>query len=59
VDLGNGVTVFLPSWKALRPDGSCFEGQGIAPDLSVSATTTELKTADPVLQAALALLAVP
>jgi len=59
VDLGNGVTVFLPSWKAMRPDGSCFEGEGIAPDLPVGATATELMTDDPVLQAALALLAVP
>ena len=23
-DLGNGVTVYLPSWKALRPDGTCY-----------------------------------
>ncbi|MHC4648740.1 MAG: S41 family peptidase, partial [Planctomycetota bacterium] len=34
-DLGNGVTVWLPSWKALRPDGSCFEGEGIKPDVLV------------------------
>jgi hypothetical protein len=59
VDLGNGVTVFLPSWKALRPDGICFEGQGIAPDVPINVTATELETADPVLQAALALLASP
>lgn len=56
VDLGNGVTVYLPSWKALRPDGTCFEGQGIAPDISISATPMELETADPVLQAALFLV---
>jgi hypothetical protein len=23
-DLGNGVEVWIPSWKALRPDGTCF-----------------------------------
>lgn len=56
VDLGNAVTVYLPSWKALRPDGTCFEGQGIAPDVSISVTGTELETADPVLQAALILV---
>jgi len=56
VDLGNGVTVYLPSWKALRPDGTCFERQGIDPDIAISATPTELETADPVLQAALLLV---
>jgi Peptidase family S41/Tricorn protease C1 domain len=55
VDLGNGVTVYLPSWKALRPNSTCFEGQGIAPDITISVTPTELATADPVLQAALIL----
>ncbi|NLZ07551.1 MAG: hypothetical protein GXY19_20465 [Phycisphaerae bacterium] len=56
VDLGNGVTVYLPSWKALRPDGTCFEGQGIAPDFAVNATPVELEAADPVLQAAVLLV---
>lgn len=56
VDLGNGVTVYLPSWKALRPDGTCFEGQGIAPDFAVKATPAELEAADPVLQTALLLI---
>ena len=56
VDLGNGVTVYLPSWKALRPDGTCFEGQGIAPDFAVKATPAELEAADPVLQAAVLLV---
>jgi len=54
--LGNGVTVYLPSWKALRPDGTCFEGEGIAPDFPIRAAAEELKTADPILQAALTLL---
>lgn len=56
VDLGNGVTVYLPSWKALRPDGMCFEGQGIAPDFAVKVTPVELEAADPVLQAAVLLV---
>jgi hypothetical protein len=29
-ELGNGVEVFVPSWKDLRLDGTCFEGEGIA-----------------------------
>ncbi len=55
-DLGNGVTVYLSSWKSLRPDGTCFEGEGIAPDFPIKATQTEFKAADLVLQAALTLL---
>ncbi len=55
-DLGNGVTVYLPSWQSLRPDGTCFEGEGLAPDFPINATQVEFETADPVLQAALTLL---
>jgi hypothetical protein len=58
-DLGNGVTVFLPSWKAMRPDGVCFEGKGITPDIPVETTQTELLGRDPVLEAALKLLREP
>jgi len=58
-DLGNGVTVFLSSWKAMRPDGVCFEGEGITPDIPVETTQTELLGRDPVLEAALKLLREP
>ena len=37
VDLGNGVTAFVPSWKDLRPDGTCLEGEGVEPDVEVKA----------------------
>jgi C-terminal processing protease CtpA/Prc len=50
VDLGNGVVVFLPTWKAMRADGTVFEGQGIAPDLPVKAT--DFGERDPVIDAA-------
>ncbi len=53
VELGNGVTVYLPSWKAMRPDGTCFEGEGIAPDILVKTTEQELKSRDAVLKAAM------
>lgn len=33
--LANGVTVLLPSWKALLPDGTEWETRGIAPDVEV------------------------
>jgi len=59
VALGNGVTIWLPSWKALRPDGSCFEGKGIQPDILVRATEKQLVRSDPVLETALRLLGRP
>jgi len=58
-DLSNGVTVWLPSWIAMRPDGTCFEGEGIFPHITVEATQEQLLTEDPVLDAALDLLRGP
>lgn len=56
-DLGNGVIVYLPSWKALRLDGSVVEGQGVAPDREVRADPAALRAGrDPILTAALARL---
>jgi peroxiredoxin len=52
-DLGNEVTVWLPSWKALRPDGSCFEGQGIEPDITVRANERQLREKDLILESAI------
>ncbi|MCE7973672.1 MAG: hypothetical protein DYG92_04995 [Leptolyngbya sp. PLA1] len=52
-DLGQGVRVFLPSWKDLLPDGSVLEGVGIPPDHPVEWRRGE---GDPVLDAALAWL---
>lgn len=52
-DLGNGVTLVLPSWKALRMDGTCFEGQGIDPDIRIKTDENDFKKGDPVLDAAL------
>ena len=43
----------MPSWKALRPDGSCFEREGIRPDVLVQTTQTRLDKRDVVLEAAL------
>ncbi|MBL9076168.1 MAG: hypothetical protein JNL08_01610 [Planctomycetes bacterium] len=53
IELMSGLTVLLPSWQALRPDGSCFEGEGIAPHLHVAAEPGDFATGDPVLEAAL------
>ena len=52
-ELGNGVTVYLPSWKDLRPDGSCFEGEGIEPDIGIITTDEDFENKDPVIDAAL------
>ena len=55
-ELANGVQIFIPRWKALRADGSCFEGEGIAPDIEIASNPEQLKTRDPVLEKALSLL---
>ncbi|MCB1079399.1 MAG: hypothetical protein KDM64_16390 [Verrucomicrobiae bacterium] len=51
--LANGVTVFLPSWKALFPDGTPLETVGIAPTVEVKTTPTDFTRADPVLEKAI------
>jgi hypothetical protein len=55
-DLGNGVTALVPSWQDLRPDGTCFEGQGLAPDVLVEADAQQLEQKDPILEKALEVL---
>lgn len=52
-NLGNGVTVSLPSWKTMLPDGTEFEGIGVAPDIPVAASPIDFTNHDPVLDAAL------
>jgi len=51
--LPNGVELFVPSWQAMRVDGTCFEGEGIGPDVEVVPTARQLKTKDPILEKAL------
>lgn len=48
-----GLTVLLPSWQALRPDGSLLEGEGIAPHIHVDVKPEQLRDGDPVLREAL------
>lgn len=55
--LANGVTVLLPSWRDLAPDGSPLETHGLAPDLEVTASPEDFVSGDPVLAAALQALA--
>jgi hypothetical protein len=49
-DLPNGAVIVLPRWQSLRPDGTCFEGEGIAPDVMI---TGDFEQEDPVLEEAL------
>ncbi|MDX2131730.1 MAG: S41 family peptidase [Planctomycetota bacterium] len=55
-DLGHAVTVHLPSWRDLAPDGSEVEGRGIEPDHAVPWPSPPPADRDPVLDAALAWL---
>ena|SRR5437867_8651220 len=48
-DLGNGTSASIPQWKDLRPDGTCFEGEGIAPDVEVKAKPADFEREDPIL----------
>lgn len=50
IELANGVTVFLPSWKAMDAEAVEFEGKGIAPDIQVETTAQALRTRDAVLE---------
>jgi hypothetical protein len=52
-DLGNGVEVYLPSWKDFLPDGTCIEGRGVDPDILIKVTPDKITTNDPVIDAAL------
>ena len=55
-ELGNGVTVFLPSSKVMQPDGTFFEAEGIKPDIFVEINRAEMANRDQVLEAALKFL---
>jgi hypothetical protein len=55
-ELSNGATVVVPTWQDLRLDGTCIEGEGIAPDLLVEVTPADLERADPILRRALEVL---
>jgi C-terminal processing protease CtpA/Prc len=52
-ELGNGVTVFLTSWRDMPLDGTPIEGHGIEPRIAVDATIAELSVRDPVIDRAI------
>ncbi len=51
--LAPGLTVMLPSWQALRADGTPLEGEGITPHIHVATTPAKLAEEDTVLAEAL------
>jgi len=55
-ELGNGVSVMVPSWQAMRADGTVFEGEGIEPDVFVPVHPDDLQSRDPILDKALDVL---
>ncbi len=52
-DLGQGVRVTLPSWRAMTAQGDPVEGVGIEPDIEVDQAPREGGRRDPVLEAAM------
>jgi hypothetical protein len=55
-DLGNGVTIFLPSWQDCDLQGNVVEGEGIKPDVLVETKPEEFAKEDRVLAKAIELL---
>lgn len=53
VYLPNGVKLMLPSWRDMTPDGTCFEGTGIAPDVPAPPDPERFEVYDPALQFAI------
>lgn len=57
IDLGDGLTVMLPSWRAYQVDGTLLEGAGVKPDVEVPTKPSDFEGGqDPVLDKAVALL---
>jgi Peptidase family S41/Tricorn protease C1 domain len=50
------VTVYVPSWVDMMPDGSIFEGVGIKPDVEINLLPEAYQNEDPTLAKALVLL---
>ena len=55
-ELGGGLSVAVPSWQDLFPDGTLLEGRGIDPDIAIPPGVDDFVASDPTLDAALAYL---
>jgi len=51
--LPNGVRVYIPTWQSMTPDGECFEGKGITPDIRVERPAEVSPDRDAILERAL------
>jgi C-terminal processing protease CtpA/Prc len=58
-DLGNGLSVMIPSWRDMSLEGESLEGVGVKPDIVVEAKPGDFSAADPVLTKALEYLRSP
>jgi len=57
IDFGNGMHLGISARRVFFPDGSQFEGVGVAPDVEVHTTVEDLRVgSDPVLTKAYALI---
>lgn len=56
-ELGNGVTLVVPTWRDLTPEGAEIEGVGIAPDIELKYIPDPAGSADNLVDAARARLA--
>jgi hypothetical protein len=56
IELGNGVTAYIPCWQDFDREGHPLEGVGISPDITVTTKPEDFRSTDPVLAKALAVL---
>jgi hypothetical protein len=54
VELGNGISARIPTWRAMLVDGTVLEGVGVVPDIEVPVTAAEVASGDKVIDAAVA-----
>lgn len=54
--LANGLVLYVPQWQALDLDGRLVEGNGVTPDIVLDVAPDRFASADPVFDAAVALV---
>ncbi|MFI4896289.1 MAG: S41 family peptidase, partial [Phycisphaerales bacterium JB059] len=52
-DMGAGITLLLPSWRSMTPEGEPIEGVGLQPDVTVEHSPRSGGARDPVIEAAI------
>ena len=54
--LANGLVLYVPQWQASDLDGRLVEGNGVTPDIVLDVAPDRFASADPVFDAAVALV---